>query len=537
VSAAPLALAPFPPLFPPLPPFDFAQGRLWANEFHPLRGLGSRQRLGQEPSFQRQHKEKNLKYGFVMHPCSAFARKMMRRGVPRNFRKLAAMAILLASVLACAGLARAQTLSGTVTNATTGKPAAGDDVVLLSLAQGMQESGRTKTDAQGNFSFNLPEVGPHLVRVNHQGVNYFPAGGPIVPGVSTTTVKVYDVAKKLDGVGEAVRVVRVQAAGPNSLQIIELISIKNSSSPPRSLMADRTYEITLPEGAQVDSGVAQAPGGMPVSNAPVPDDKVKGKYYFIFPLRPGETRFEIAYHLPYSGEATLKPKVTGRLEHFAVMLPKSMEFGAKVQGLFSPVTDDPQSNLQVTAQVTPDKDLSFRISGTGMLTDQQQAQGGQQGGDAGGAMGGGAAAGRPGGGLGTPEGTPDPIHKYRWAILAGCLALLAAGGGWVATRHQPDATPAPPTPAATAKRAVHPKPKAANVSPLAAAPQAATAPQIAVQPSAPTMLLEGLKEELFQLEVERQQGRVSDAEYQSSKSALDKTLQRALARAKGTAKS
>ena len=51
------------------------------------------------------------------------------------------------------------------------------------------------------------------------------------------------------------------------------------------------------------------------------------------------------------------------------------------------------------------------------------------------------------------------------------------------------------------------------------------------------MLLEGLKEEMFQLEVERQQGRISDAEYQSAKSALDQTLQRALARAKVTASS
>jgi hypothetical protein len=452
-----------------------------------------------------------LKSRFVMQPCSVFARKMMRRGAPRNFRKLAAMALLLASVLTCAGLA--ETLSGTVTNATTGKPAAGDDVVLLMLAQGMQEAGRTRTDAQGKFSFNISDSGgPHLVRVNHQGVNYFPAGGPIRPGATTTEIKVYDSAKKLEGVGENVRVMRVQA-DQNSLQVIELIAVKNDSSPPRSLMADRTYEIMLPEGAQVDEGIAQGPGGMPVNTAPVPDDKVKGKYYFVFPIRPGETRFQVAYHLPYSGEATLKPKIAGgKLEHFAVMLPKSMEFAAKAKGVYSPVNDENgQANLQVATQVTPEKDLTFRVAGTGMLADQQQGQGGQQQADAGGALGGGVAAGRPGGGLGTPEGTPDPIHKYRWAILAGCLALLAAGGGWVATRNQP--VPLPQT-------------------------AAAAAPQIAAPPvPRSTMLLEGLKEEMFQLEIERQQGRISDAEYQNAKSALDQTLQRALARAKGRANS
>jgi hypothetical protein len=458
-----------------------------------------------------------LKFRFVMHPCSTFARRMMRRGAPRNFRKLIAMAIALSSLLVLSAMAVAETLSGTVTNATTGKPAAGDDVVLLTLAQGMQEAGRTKTDAQGKFSFNITDPGgPHLVRVSHQGVNYFPRGGPIRPGATTTEVKVYDSAKKLEGVAENVRVMRLQA-DQNSLQVIELISVKNDSSPPRSLMADRTYEIMLPEGAQVDEGVAQGPGGMPVNTAPVPDDKVKGKFYFVFPLRPGETRFQVAYHLPYSGEATLKPKVAGKLEHFAVMLPKSMEFGAKTQGVYSPVKDeDGQSNLQVATQVTPGKDLTFRVTGTGMLADQQQAPGGQQEADAGGAMGGGAA--RPGGGLGTPEGTPDPIHKYRWAILAGCLALLAAGGGWVATRNQP--APSPQMAAAIA-----PKIAAARI----AVPQGAAQP---VPRSA--MLLEGLKEEMFQLEVERQQGRISDADYQSAKSALDQTLQLALARAKGS---
>jgi hypothetical protein len=46
-----------------------------------------------------------------------------------------------------------------------------------------------------------------------------------------------------------------------------------------------------------------------------------------------------------------------------------------------------------------------------------------------------------------------------------------------------------------------------------------------------SMLLEGLKEELFQLEVEHKQGRISNSEYQQAKSALDQTLQLALKRA------
>ena len=44
----------------------------------------------------------------------------------------------------------AANITGTVTNKTTGKPSAGDDVTLIRLAQGMQESTHAKTDARGH---------------------------------------------------------------------------------------------------------------------------------------------------------------------------------------------------------------------------------------------------------------------------------------------------------------------------------------------------------------------------------------------------
>jgi hypothetical protein len=43
-------------------------------------------------------------------------------------------------------------------------------------------------------------------------------------------------------------------------------------------------------------------------------------------------------------------------------------------------------------------------------------------------------------------------------------------------------------------------------------------------------LLEGLKEELFQLEMEHKQGQISDEEYAKTKAALDQTLTRAIKR-------
>jgi hypothetical protein len=44
------------------------------------------------------------------------------------------------------------------------------------------------------------------------------------------------------------------------------------------------------------------------------------------------------------------------------------------------------------------------------------------------------------------------------------------------------------------------------------------------------MLLEALKEELFQLEVEHKQGKIAQQEYEKAKAALDGTLAHALKR-------
>jgi len=433
----------------------------------------------------------------------------------------------LASVwlLAATMAASAATLGGTVTNATTGKPAVGADVALLSLSQGMQESARAKTDAQGKFSFSFESNGtPHLVRVTHDGVNYFPQSGPVGPNVSTVDITVYDVAKNLP-VATTVNVMRLQSDS-GALQVMQLMAVKNDSTPPRTLNSDRGYAFTLPEDAQIDEAVAQAPNGMPVSSMPVPDDKQKGTYYFAFPLRPGETRFQIAYHLPYSGEFTFTPKLFSDMQHFVVMMPKSMTFEAKNPSAFS-LMNDPQggdARVEVSTQAKAGADLSFRVKGTGLLKDESEqapAQGGQVG-----MQGGGAPDNRPGGGLGRPIDTPDPLAKYRWVIL-GALGVVLAGGGYLAFSRSKGMGAA--------------QLEADGMEDLDSVPQPVASTMIAAASPVPTaatatdrsqMILEALKEELFQLEIERQQGSIAQADYEKAKAALDQTLQRALARKK-----
>ena len=417
---------------------------------------------------------------------------------------------LLLVVLLVAAIASAATLTGTVKNLTTDKPAAGDEVALLGLSQGMSELAHTKTDANGSFTFNLDDPNtPHLVRVTHDGVNYFPPGGPIRPGTTgSVEIPVYDAAKKIDGISTTVDVLRVQADG-SSIQLLELIALKNDSKPPRAQNGDHGYEFNLPAGAQLDQMIAQAPGGMPVNVSPTSGKG--GKYSVNYALKPGETRLEISYHMPYSGEATFTPKVNDNVQHFVVMMPKSMKFEAKDASRFSPMNEDNTANIQVATHVTSAMDLSFRVSGTGALPDDQQQQSSAS---SSGAMGGGGVAdNRPGGGLGAPIDAPDPLHNSRWLILGGLAIVLVSGGVFVVSRANQQVA-ANPTSAALPLRA-------------AAVALPASAP---VAKGGSSMLLEALKEELFQLEIEKQQGRISEEEYEKSKAALDQTLHRALSR-------
>src|SRR5208282_5725431 len=125
---------------------------------------------------------------------------------------------------------------------------------------------------------------------------------------------------------------------------------------------------------------------------------------------------------------------------------------------------------------------------------------------------------RPGGGLGAPIDAPDALQQYRWPILGG-FALLLAIGGWIVTKRQTS-----PAVAAASASPVVPNTLATTSRP---APPSAVPSSPAAKPS---MLLEALKEELFQLEVERKQGKITPADYEKAKAALDQTLERALKR-------
>ena len=431
-------------------------------------------------------------------------------------RLLKRIAAILWVWLLLGTLAFAATLAGTVKNGTTNKPGAGDEVVLLSLGQGMEEAGRTKADAKGNFSFTMKEDGPHLVRAIHQGVTYHRMAPP---GTTSVELTVYDASKKIDGLSVTADVMRIQAES-NQLEVVRLFVVNNQSSPPRTQMNDHNFEFYLPERVQIDQSMAMTSGGQPINSAPVPQGE-KNRYAFLFPLRPGETQFQVAYHLPYSGEATLDPKSLYALVHFVVMVPKSMQFKPGPGTTFEakPYPNQPDTQAEVAAGTQAGQTLSFKISGTGTL--QAENQGGA--GEGPGAQ---SSEARPGGGLGPPIDAPDPLQKYRWYILGGFAAVLALGAFFIANRQKAAAHAPVPAAGASAARRARAAAGSEIDSPISEAPHA---PRPATA-SRSSLLLEALKEELFQLELDRKQGRITSEEYAKTKAALDQTLDHALKR-------
>src|SRR6202166_718002 len=252
------------------------------------------------PKFERSARMKTLLHVIPRERTSSEKAETGRAAAPlgritasKNKERGASLRVALI-VLLLTSFAGAQTLTGKVKNSTTGKPSAGDEVIVFKLGRGMEESGRAKTDGAGQFSFKLDDPqSPHLVRAVHQGVTYHRVA---FPGTRSVAIEVCDVAKRVEGIQVVADIMRIQPAQGHIL-VTRDFGVRNTSNPPRTQMNERNLEFYVPDGAQVIDGSAMTAGGQPITSAPVPESEKKDRYSFIFPLRPGVTQFQVAFQL------------------------------------------------------------------------------------------------------------------------------------------------------------------------------------------------------------------------------------------------
>jgi hypothetical protein len=408
----------------------------------------------------------------------------------------------LSTFLVTGVVAQAAPIAGTVTDKTTGKPAAGDQVVMLDVQAGMSEVAHATTDAKGHYSISAPGDGPYLVRVTHQGAGYFIAAPP---GGGSGDIPVYDVAAKVQGVRIEADVIEAESDN-GQLKINERYFVHNTSVPPVTQWSPKSFEVVLPPGAVLAGAGGQRPGGLPTSIKLDPAG-AQNHYAFNFPIQPDDgdkdTMFQISYAVPYpDGKLAFQSVLTLPADNMAVLLPKSMTFTPGADADFKTVNEDPNVQTFLLRNAAANKPIDFTISGEGAIP--REAQGG---GDNG-AQGAGTAGATPGGGIGEPIDTPDPLSKYKWWIL-GAIALLLATVAAFLLRRPAGAVAGAPVQAGVAYD-----------EPTMAASYAPAGGRNA--------LLNALKEELFAIESEKIAGTLPADEYAEQKAALETVLKRAL---------
>jgi hypothetical protein len=247
-------------------------------------------------------------------------------------------------------------VDGVVVNGTTGKPQANVVVTLVQPSEtGMQTIGSAKSDADGKFSIDKQYApGPVLIQSLYAGVQYtqmLPPGSP----TSGVPVQVFEATTNVMPGQTAQHMILIEP-GPAGLAISETFMCDNQTKQTYSDPSKGSVQFYVPDAARGKIQVTvSAPNGMPVPR-PAVKTKQPGIYKVDYPLKPGETRFDIGYTLPSS--ETFAGKRLDRNMPTRLVTPPSVTLSG--DGLDS-LGQEPQTK----AHIYDVKGASFEVAITG----------------------------------------------------------------------------------------------------------------------------------------------------------------------------
>ncbi len=431
-------------------------------------------------------------------------------------------------------------LDGTVKNGTNGKLATGTDVILIQLQGGMQPVANTKTDAQGHYHFDNPQLGtgPMLVRVVYKGVNYHE---PITPGKTTADVEVFEPTDKPDAFSVANHAIILQPNG-SDLMVGEEYMIANKTQPPVAFYrADGSFNFTVPDGADFNQAAAWGTSGMPVVQGTI--DKGKNKMAIAFPFRPGESGVRLSYKMPYAGNHLMLRNVSPyATERLIIAAPPTVQISGS--GI-SPAGQDQGFNVYMRDNVAANSPIDVSVSGTAPLPASNQG-----GGVGGGGAGAGASADESqnpsvnsradGGGAEAPSVSattiPARLDGLKWILIGGFASLFVLGFAYLWLRPRTVVVSNGATAVADTDT---PKSRSANKVATRASSTAAGIEQPRVSPTVPPKAtetaaaaidnevrgsLDELKDSIFRLELRRQAGTISEEDYVRERERVENTL-------------
>ena len=230
---------------------------------------------------------------------------------------------MLAILLLCSASAFAA-VTGTVINKTTGQPQAGATVALNKLGQnGIELIDQAKSDAQGKFTINMEVSGPpHLIRTAYDGVTY---NHMLPPGSPTTglTIEVYNASKQAGSAKVSKHMVLFEPSN-GQMEINEVYLFSNDGQTAWNDPGNGTLHFFLPAGAEgkVKAEVT-APGGMPIG-APVAKTSKPDVFEVDYPVKPGETQFNLTYVVPYTEGQPYEGKIVTKDENSYLIAPNGV---------------------------------------------------------------------------------------------------------------------------------------------------------------------------------------------------------------------
>jgi hypothetical protein len=265
---------------------------------------------------------------------------------------------LLLPLVAMTGFAA---VDGTVINKTTGKPQPNATVTLYQLGgAGMDSLESVKSDAHGNFKMDRTPQGPHLIQTAFDGVTY---NHMLPPGSTTTnlTLDVYNSTNKPAGAKVAQHMVLFEPS-TGSLSVNEAIVYENAGKLAYNDPDGGTLRFYLPPETKGQVRImAAAPQGMPVQRAAEKTEQ-PNIYKVDFPIKPGETRFDLTYEMPFTAPASFTGKILHKEGTTRLVAPQ----GVKLAGAgLRFISVEPRTQASIFDVAGPD--FKVDIEGSGSL--------------------------------------------------------------------------------------------------------------------------------------------------------------------------
>jgi len=266
-------------------------------------------------------------------------------------------------LLLLAALPLSGAVTGTVINRTTGAPQAAAMVTLYKFGQGgMEPVTNTRTGAQGQFTINqdVAGPGPAMLRVEIDNVTY---NHMLPPGTPTTgiTLDVFNAARQPQAVRISKHMLLFQPSSGGPMTVNETFLVDNSGKTTWVDPVNGTLRFYLPAAAQSKvEATAAAPDGLAV---PIPTAKTAASLVYAakFEIKPGETRFDLNYTVPYTAGTAYAGKIPTQDENTYLVAPEGVTLeGAGLQDL----GEEPRTHAHIFGLAAN----AYRIKLTGAVT-------------------------------------------------------------------------------------------------------------------------------------------------------------------------